>query len=65
MKKYKLTHFFIYRNYVAAVFTDNAWEIICSKYYVSANGQASTPALAETAAKTTIDGWVDYKSEKQ
>jgi len=65
MKKYKLSHFFIYRNYLAGVFMDGSWEIMCSKYHVSTNGQASTPALAAVSAKTKIDEWVDYKSEKQ
>ena len=65
MKKYKFSQLLIYHNYIVGIFTDGAWEIMCLRYYVRANGEASTPALAEVAAKSTVDGWVNYKSEKQ
>jgi len=65
MKKYKLSHIFIYHNYLAVVFTDGAWEIMCSRYYVGTHGIAADRTAAETAAKAMIESWFFYKSEKQ
>jgi len=64
MKKHKFSHLFIYYDYIAVVFADSAWEIICSKYYFRADGMAADRAAAETAAKTMIEELVAEASEK-
>ena len=55
MKKYKLSHIFIYHDYIVSIFVDGAWELICSKYYFRIVDTSANSALAEAAAKAAID----------
>ena len=64
MKKYNLSHIFIYHDYIAVVFAENNWEAICSKYYFRTDGTAADPTAAEAAAKAMIEAWVAEASEK-
>jgi len=65
MKKYKLSHLFIYHDYVVSIFVGGAWELICSKYYFRAEQTAANSALAEAAAKSLIDEWVTIERRQK
>jgi len=64
MKKYNLSHIFIYHDYIAVVFAENNWEVICSKYYFRVDGTAADRTTAEAAAKAIIEELVAEASEK-
>jgi hypothetical protein len=63
VKKYNLSHIFIYHDYLVVVFASGAWELICLKYYFRVDQTATNPASAEAAAKATIDQWVSIKPQ--
>jgi hypothetical protein len=65
MKKNKLSHIFIYHNYLVVVFVCGAWELICLKYYFRVEQTAINSALAEAAAKETIDQWIAINRRQQ
>jgi hypothetical protein len=63
VKKYNLSHIFIYHDYLVVVFASGAWELICLKYYFRVEKTAANSALAEAVAKETIDQWVSIKPQ--
>jgi hypothetical protein len=60
----KLCHVLIYHNYLVAV-SGGDWEVMRSKYYFMADGNAADSTAAEVAAKATIDVWVDQVKKKE
>jgi hypothetical protein len=58
MEFQKLCYVGIYHGYLIAV-SEGEWEVMCGRYYYMADGQAADRTEAISAAKGTIDVWVD------
>jgi hypothetical protein len=65
VKKYNLSHIFIYHDYLVVAFADGSWEVICPRYYCIAHGVTDDARSGEKAAKAKIDIWVDRVRKQQ